>query len=235
MIIKKAFDRLFQIIKKTLVNDYYYSTNSFAQEGEDLILSRYFQNQSAGYYIDIGAHHPKRFSNTYVFYKRGWHGLNIDAMPGSMKSFNRYRKRDVNCEIGVSKKEADLTYYIFNEPALNTFSEEHALEWSKKPPYRIKKEVIVKTLPLKKILERNIPPNQKISFFSIDVEGLDIEVIESNDWDLFRPEIVLVEDHTVQDLESIFETIIYKKMISFDYKLISKCYYTLIFKDKRII
>lgn len=234
MIIKKIFNRLILETKKMFLNDYYYSTKSFAQEGEDLILSRYFQNLSKGFYIDIGAHHPKRLSNTYMFYKRGWNGINVDAMPGSMKAFNKYRKRDINCEIGVSDKEDELTYFIFNEPALNTFSEEYALEWSKKPPYKIKKQVKVKTLPLSQIILTNIKKNQKISFLSIDVEGLDLIVIESNDWELFRPEIVLIEDHTVKDLESINGTEIYEKMIQLDYKLISKCYYTLMFKDKRI-
>src|SRR4051794_14772116 len=67
---------------------------SYSQEGEDMILRRFFEEHGKGFYVDVGAHHPKRFSNTYSFYKQGWSGINIDAMPGSMARFRRVRPRD---------------------------------------------------------------------------------------------------------------------------------------------
>ena len=79
-----------------------YWLKSYSQEGEDIILARIFGKQQNGFYVDVGAHHPYRFSNTYFFYKRGWKGINIDAMPGSMKIFNKYRPRDKNIEAGIS-------------------------------------------------------------------------------------------------------------------------------------
>ena len=111
--------------------DKYYH-KSWSQEGEDLILARLFENNAKGFYVDVGAHHPKRFSNTYLFYKKGWTGINIDAMPGSMKSFNKLRKRDINIEKPVSDKKQILTYYAFNESALNGFSKELSEERSNK-------------------------------------------------------------------------------------------------------
>lgn len=80
-----------------------YHTKSYAQEGEDMILHRIFERQSVGFYVDVGAHHPFRFSNTYLFYQKGWRGINIDAMPNSMRLFNRFRPRDINLECGISK------------------------------------------------------------------------------------------------------------------------------------
>ncbi|MFT7246563.1 MAG: hypothetical protein ACI82A_003940, partial [Candidatus Azotimanducaceae bacterium] len=73
-----------------------WTNRSWSQEGEDQILRRIFEQQSTGFYVDVGAHHPKRFSNTFLFYKLGWQGINIDAMPGSMALFNRERSRDLN-------------------------------------------------------------------------------------------------------------------------------------------
>ena len=94
----------------------------YSQEGEDILLRRIFEDQTTGFYVDIGAHHPKRFSNTCYFYELGWQGINIDALPGSMKVFKKFRPRDTNLEIAISEKEQNLTYYMFNEPALNGFS-----------------------------------------------------------------------------------------------------------------
>jgi len=68
-----------------------YALKSYSQEGEDMILRRIFEDNETGFYVDVGAHHPARFSNTNYFYKRGWRGLNIDAMPGSMSKFKKYR------------------------------------------------------------------------------------------------------------------------------------------------
>lgn len=80
----------------------HFHTKSYAIQGEDLILRELFEYAKSGFYVDVGAHHPFRFSNTYLFYKVGWRGLNIDAMPNSMKLFNRFRPRDINIECGVA-------------------------------------------------------------------------------------------------------------------------------------
>jgi len=109
-------------------NNYFdgFSLKSYSQEGEDMILRRLFEKQKTGFYVDVGAHHPKRFSNTFFFYKKGWRGINIDAMPNSMSLFNKIRSRDINLEIPISDKKQKLKYYMFNEAALNCFSKELA-------------------------------------------------------------------------------------------------------------
>ena len=79
-----------------------YRRTSYSQEGEDLILDRLLRRKPRGYYVDVGAFHPKKFSNTHLFYRRGWSGINIDATPGSMDEFRRVRPRDTNLEIAIS-------------------------------------------------------------------------------------------------------------------------------------
>ena len=98
----------------------------YSQNGEDLIINRFLNNKKKGFFVDVGAHHPIRFSNTFLFYKKGWSGINIDAMPGSMKYFNKYRPRDINIEMGVGIKKNRSIFYQFNEPALNTFDSKEA-------------------------------------------------------------------------------------------------------------
>ena len=95
--------------------------HSYSQEGEDMVLSRIFSDKSKGFYVDVGAHHPMRFSNTYSFYKRGWQGINIEPNPDSISMFKRYRPRDINLNCGIAWNKGNLEYYMFDEPALNTF------------------------------------------------------------------------------------------------------------------
>lgn len=170
-----------------------YDTKSFSQEGEDLILKRIFEHTKQGFYIDVGAHHPFRFSNTYLFYKQGWRGINIDAMPDSMKLFKRFRPKDINLEIPIGAKEGELEYFIFNEPALNTFDSLKVEPILQKSCYKLIKTQKLPIKPLHQILNQHLSAHQNIDFMSIDVEGLDYEVLSSNDWQKYRPKILLVE------------------------------------------
>jgi FkbM family methyltransferase len=204
---------------------------SWSQEGEDQILRRIFERQSYGFYVDIGAHHPKRFSNTYLFYRKGWTGINVDAMPGSMQAFKKVRPRDINLEFGVGTKEGELDYYLFNEPALNGFSKElserrHVAE----TPYKILEVVKVNVKPLSKILEEYKPHGQVIDFLNIDVEGLDLDVLRSNDWQRYRPKLVLIEV-LGNSLRELGGSEIGKFMEGINYSVYAKCMNTVFFKD----
>jgi FkbM family methyltransferase len=171
---------------------------SFSQEGEDRILARIFEHKQKGFYVDIGAHHPQRLSNTYSFYLRGWRGINVDAMPGSIDKFNAIRPEDINLEIPISSESETLTYYSYNEPALNTFSKERYESRFKasqfKGRYWVVKKLELDTMPLSEVLHRHLPPGQTIDFMTVDVEGLEHQVLLSNDWSKYRPEVVLVEE-----------------------------------------
>ena len=210
-------------------NNYFdgYALKSYSQEGEDMILRRLFEDQQTGFYVDVGAHHPKRFSNTYFFYKKGWSGINIDAMPDSMKPFNKIRPRDINIEKPVSEKKQILTYYAFNEPALNTFSKDLADEYVKSAHF-IKFTKDIETSTLTEILDTNLPKNQEIDFLSIDVEGLDFIVLQSNNFNQYKPKVILIEilGSSLSDIENNEITQYLKQ---FEYAIYAKAVNTVIF------
>jgi len=218
-----------------------YHKLSYSHEGEDMVLARIFYNQNKGFYVDVGAHHPQRYSNTYYFYLLGWKGINIDAMPGSMKIFNQMRPNDINLEVPLSDSKQNLTYYIFNHSNLNGFSKELAIErdgW-KVGDWEVKliSEIELRTSTLSEVLEQYVPPEQDIDFLNIDVEGLDYEVLRSSDWKKYRPKIVLVEDLEMVTLDQSYTAKIPAFMYEQGYQLYGKSGYTLIFKreDFRII
>lgn len=166
---------------------------SYSQEGEDLILERLLGVRSGtGFYVDIGAHHPTRFSNTYYFYRRGWRGINVDPLPGTARRFKKSRPRDISLECGVADSPGTLTYYAFNEPALNTFSPDEAAK-KEGEFYRIVSQTQIEVHRLVDILDRHLPDGVVIDFMSIDAEGLDHQIVLSNDWGRYRPRYVLVE------------------------------------------
>ncbi len=204
---------------------------SWSQEGEDQILRRVFESDPSGFYVDVGAHHPMRFSNTYLFYKRGWRGINVDAMPGSMAVFNRHRPRDINLEVGVGPIEGSKPYYMFQEPALNGFSKElsEAREASTNPQKLLEVKCI-KVLRLSTLLNAHLPRGQSISFLSVDVEGMDLEVLQSNDWTKYRPRVVLIE-MLGTNLGEISDSQIGCFMRGNGYLAFAKCFHSVLFRD----
>lgn len=206
---------------------------SYSQEGEDMILRRIFDNQIKGFFVDVGAHHPKRFSNTYFFYKTGWNGINIDAMPGSMKAFEQFRPRDINIEKPISSKKQVLTYYAFNEPALNGFSKEISESRDGLNGYQVEFTKDIETATLEHVLDLNLPAKQIIDFLSVDVEGLDFDVIKSINLEKYRPRVILVEilGATLSEIEG---TEIYKYLAAQNYDCYAKSINSVIFKDKNV-
>lgn len=207
---------------------------SYSQEGEDLLIKRFLNNKEKGFYIDIGAHHPTRFSNTFSFYEKGWSGINVDPLPGIMDKFNTQRPNDINIEAGVSIEEQELIYYMFNEPALNTFSKEEAQKKDGLSIYKIIEQRKIRTYPLSSILDKYIKSGTLIDFMTIDVEGLDLDVLKSNDWEKYRPGLLLVEDLKKQSIENFINSSeMYKFLKNQDYTFAAKTFNTLFFKDNR--
>ena len=120
-----------------------------------------------------------------------------------------------------------MTYHVFNEPALNTFSLEEA---NKKnvTPYRIIKTLQIPVRPLVDILDEHLPENTIIDFMSVDVEGFDYQVILSNDWIKYRPKIVLVELLRA-DIKDFLNVPIYQLLIKNNYNLLAKTMNTAFF------
>ncbi len=208
-----------------------FSQLSFAQESEDLVLNKIFGNQSSGFFIDIGANHPVRFSNTWFFYKKGWRGVNIEPNPEMFKLLQQYRPHDLNLNIGISDKKGLLNYFMFNEPALNTFSEYERDQYLQKSEYFLKKEMKVGVDTLESVLkENNISRNQAIDFMTIDAEGFDLKVLQSFDISEYAPKVILIEILEIKSILDVVNNDIYVYLTSKNYYLFLRTGNTFIFK-----
>lgn len=164
----------------------------YSQEGEDILLMRFLNGKRNGFFVDVGAHHAIRFSNTYALYRRGWRGVNIDATPSSMSSFELLRPEDTNIEAAVSDSPTRLTFHIFEEGALNTSDATLAASYMESG-YALKEKVELTARPLAEILDECVPAGQHIDLMSVDVEGAELAVLRSNDWERFAPDLLIIE------------------------------------------
>lgn len=182
-----------------LKNQFYggYKNFYYSQNGEDVVVSLLFEDLKIqkGFYVDVGAHHPQRYSNTNLLFLKGWSGINIDPNPETIKLFNSARKLDINLNVGVAENKSQLMYYNFSDPAVNTFSAEAANKYEGKSWISLVSKIEVVVEPLRDLLDKHLPKNKTVDLLNVDAEGFDMEVLRSNDWEKFQPKVVIIEDH----------------------------------------
>jgi FkbM family methyltransferase len=207
---------------------------SFAQCGEDLIVDFVLSclDIREPSYLDIGAHHPVNLSNTYYFYRKGLRGVCIEPDPGLFRTLRRMRKRDLCLNVGIGaehKESAD--FFLMSTPTLNTFSAEEAARLEDGGVHRVQEVVKLSLLPINEIIERHFSPSP--NFVSLDIEGLDLDVLKSLDFRRYRPQVFCVETLTYTDgkgeekLPAITEF-----MASHDYFTYADTYINTIFVDE---
>lgn len=204
-----------------------YCQKTYSQEGEDRILLELLKECRSGFYVDVGAHHPLKYSNTQLFYERGWRGINIDPRPGSMALFRKLRPRDVNLELAVGDSAVPLTYFMFDISAVNGFDETVA-----GTRHRIGAKLLEKRLigmvRLDRILSEHAP-GSGIDFLNLDVEGFELNVLRTNDWVRFAPKVMAVEI-LGESYESVIKSEVHRFLAEQNYLLIAKTTRTSIYK-----
>jgi FkbM family methyltransferase len=206
-----------------------YRTESYSQCGEDFALRWLFHNVANGFYVDIGAFHPKRFSNTYYFYKQGWSGINVDPTPGVIELFRKVRPKDINLACAVARTSGEMKLYVnANDGEVNTLSPSFSAiqeQWGRS----YSSEIVVKTRTLAEILDTYKPNDRRVDFLSVDVEGLDLDVLESNNWEKYQPSVILSEDISLDNYECLEESEMWRFLHAKGYRLVAKCVHTLVF------
>lgn len=206
---------------------------SYSLNCEDIVI-RHLCNKKNGFFVDVGAHHPIRFSNTYQLSLKGWQGINIDPLPGCMGKFQKYRLHDINLEIGIDEKKSKLDYFSFTEPAYNTINKERAefIIKNEISPFLGKKSIYIDTL--KNIFDEHLH-GKKIDLLNIDVESKELDVLKSNDWNIYRPYIIVMESLISKDnnfkINLIEQDPAVKYLINNDYAVVAKVCNALFFMD----
>lgn len=165
---------------------------SFSQTGEDMIIDAFAGPNENGFYVDVGAHHPIRYLNTLHFYLKGWKGINIDPIPGIMHEFKRFRPKDINLEMAIGDS-GYCDYYIFQDNAFNTLDKIAAEKTIETNLSQLIEVVQISKIPLKSIFDQYIRKDQDIDLLTIDAEGLDLEILKTNNWEKYRPSIICIE------------------------------------------
>ena len=169
-------------------------TVSWSHAGEDISLDHYLKHRKCGSYIDVGAHHPDRNSNTRQLYQRGWRGVNIDANEDLISNFFVKRPEDKNICAAVGSK-SDYELYLFDELLVTTTNKEHR-DFEINRGRKVTSKRTVNGMTLRNILDRYFPTS-RLTLLTIDIEGADCDALHSISFETLDsnrfPEYLLLE------------------------------------------
>jgi len=170
---------------------------SYSQCGEDLIvdfLLTWVLKIKNPTYLDVGAHDPFNFNNTYLFYKRGARGVSIEPDPELFSRIAKYRPYDVNINrgVGISNVNDSKDFYIMSSRTLNTFSKTEAERMSRLENIKIDAVQKIELVHINEIVDQYFG-QKNLDFLSIDVEGWDLQILKSMNFNKCRPNVICVE------------------------------------------
>jgi FkbM family methyltransferase len=164
---------------------------SFSQYAEDLLIQIALKetNPNTKFYVDIGCHHPKRGSNSYYFYKKGWRGILVDLEDVKVLACKIARPRDQVIKAAISNKKEIVSIFSPIKYSTNSTIRLDTIEDSNQYQHI----GLIETTTLNEVLENQQAP-RNFGFLSIDVEGSDLQVLQSIDLNKYTPSVLCIEN-----------------------------------------
>jgi len=166
---------------------------SYSQCAEDLIVEFIFKSgalESRGFYVDVGSHHPRRGSNTYALYKKGWRGILVDMEPDKVIAARLARPFDTCVQAAVSDGERDVGVFSPGPFSTKTTIDPKSAMGDRFTNFV--KTASVRTKTLTDILDDNSCPCD-FDFLNVDCEGHDLEVLRGLNLEKYCPKVICVE------------------------------------------
>ena len=230
---KYTFLKKFYFFYNIYIRNYKFLNNG-SQFGEDRFILNKFKKNYNGKFLDIGCYHPTKHNNTYLMYKRGWRGINIDLNSLSIDLFNYHRPKDINLNTGISNKEIKKNVYFIDELNTQNTLDKNQLIFLKKHHNIKKKEItnkIIKTKKLMSILDKYKFYN--IDFMNLDIEGHELEVLKSINFKKTKIKYMCIEmiNYNKKAIENGKK--IKSLLIKNNYILVKKIGFNFIYKKKK--
>ena len=224
------FIKNLSIIKRKIKSE----KKSYSFGGVDLLVNYLFKNKKKGIYLDVGSQHPIANNNTYLLYKRGWYGINIDLDKKNIDLFNTARPNDINLNSAISSDVAEKKLYFYHDKSpINTLNKVVS-DFQTASVKEIKR---IKTTTLDIALQ-NLKFNNKIDYMNLDVEGHEMDIFKAFNLSLYKPSVISVEfldldmkflEFKNNNLQRIVNSDLYKHLLNNNYHFVNWLHGDLIF------
>ena len=207
---------------------------SFSQLGEDRIIK--FLLDTLGIqrcrYLDVGAHHPSRLSNTYLMYTLGGSGVLVEPNPALASLISEMRPRDLCLNVGMAGRSGSaMPFYVMKSDTLSTFSRREAERMASECGEAIVEVRYLDVLAPDAVLADHF--SDGLNLVSLDVEGLELEILEAFDLQRYRPEVFCIETVSYSmGGDGVKSTELAQFMLSHGYRIFADTYINTIFVDR---
>ena len=226
----KSFLRYLNLYRRK----YKYKKISYSLNAVDLIIDYIFKNKNNGFYLDVGSQHPISNNNTYLLFKRGWSGINIDLDKKNIDLFNTARPNNINLNLAISSDVAEKKLYFYHDKSpINTLNKVVS-DFQTASVKEIKR---IKTTTLDIALQ-NLKFNNKIDYMNLDVEGHEMDIFKAFNLSLYKPSVISVEfldldmkflEFKNNNLQRIVNSDLYKHLLNNNYHFVNWLHGDLIF------
>lgn len=154
-------------------------------------------DMSHGVFVDVGANDGVKGSMTFDLEKSGWRGILIEPNPTLVKVLKANRTSPV-FPYGVSSSEGEMVFYIVEGPdnlhGLSRFNYSPEFEEHVKNLKGVVKPTQIQVKKLNTIMSES-KLLDSVDFLKVDVEGHELEVLKSFDFERFHPRLIVTEDN----------------------------------------
>lgn len=184
---------------------------TYSQCGEDLLICDLLYKVlkiEKPTYLDIGAHHPFNISNTALLYSRGAIGVNVEANPNLIGEFYKHRPNDENVQVAVvpDKNTKSVTLHMYDKWSGRNSCIAGYLESDPFGALPERDKIEVPALTINQIVSNFCQWGKFPNFLSVDIEGLDYDVLASADFEnLGYPDVICVEALRYRQPERLVE------------------------------
>jgi hypothetical protein len=216
---------VFKVVRKSVLTRA--AKPHWSQYGEDCVLSSWLPEHRDGFYVDVGAYHPTKGSNTYLLRRRGWRGVNVDLDEAKILAFRILRPGDVNVVAAVSDRAVVRDVYTDKWYSTRATLSSEIADGGDAGEFRRAREVTTTTLTA--ILDGSPFHDRPIDLLNVDVEGEDVNVLRGLDFVRYRPALILVERLST-DIEEILASDLHALLAGLGYRFANWVGYTLFYR-----
>lgn len=180
----------------------------FSQNGEDFVLAEFFKKKKSGFFVDVGAFDGVHLSNSYCFELLGWNGICVEPQREYFElcSKNRPKTKCIHAACVEEVSSAEIMLHVdqtglFSGANLSVEQKNITDHYdSLGKDFEGCRQETVPARTLGHILEEHASESVSgIDFLSIDVEGMEIEVLNGLDLKKFRPRVLILEAVTDEE------------------------------------
>jgi FkbM family methyltransferase len=166
-------------------------TAIFPYEAENPLKEEFFAHARSGFFVEVGANDPERWSQSFHLEQLGWRGIVVEPQPQLAELLRQRRKAKVYAVACSAPENSGRRMTLHLAGGHSSFD-----PMLKVAAVRSDASIEVTLKTLDEILIESDAP-RPIDFLAIDVEGHEVEVLRGFDFARWRPRLILLEDHVL--------------------------------------